>query len=150
MNLQFSLAVAAAPVASFVFFPFDPTIFDTVQFIDQSLDPGGVGIESQAWDLGDGTIATGCCPTHRYAADGDYSVQLTVTTLDGRTASTSQVVQVRTTTLICNGKPATILGPAGDSTVIGTAGADVIVDLDRKSTRLNSSHIQKSRMPSSA
>ena len=27
---------------------------------------------------------------------------------------------------------------------------DIAVDLDRKSTRLNSSHIQKSRMPSSA
>ena len=26
----------------------------------------------------------------------------------------------------------------------------ILVDLDRKSTRLNSSHIQKSRMPSSA
>jgi len=29
----------------------------------------------------------------------------------------------------CNGKPATIVGPAGDSTVTGTSGADVIVDL---------------------
>ena len=30
---------------------------------------------------------------------------------------------------VCNGKPATIVGPAGDSTVIGTADDDVIVDL---------------------
>ena len=32
----------------------------------------------------------------------------------------------------------------------GLHGVDVVIDLDRKSTRLNSSHIQKSRMPSSA
>ena len=34
--------------------------------------------------------------------------------------------------------------------VIGVAGAGDLKSLDRKSTRLNSSHIQKSRMPSSA
>ena len=34
--------------------------------------------------------------SHQYAADGDYTVSLTVTTTDGRTASTSQVVQVAT------------------------------------------------------
>ncbi len=84
------------PVASFGFSPGDPTVFDTVQFFDFSFDPGGVGIASQDWSLGDGTTATGCCPTHRYAADGDYTVQLTVTTFDGRTASTSQTVMVRT------------------------------------------------------
>jgi len=35
----------------------------------------------------------------------------------------------RVTTPTCNGKPATIVGPSGDSTVTGTPGADVIVDL---------------------
>ena len=34
----------------------------------------------------------------------------------------------------CNGKPATIVGAAGDSTVTGTAGADVIVDLSGNNT----------------
>jgi PKD repeat protein len=55
-----------------------------------------VGFQSEAWSFGDGTTANGCCPTHRYAADGDYTVKLTVTTFDGRTASASQVVHVRT------------------------------------------------------
>jgi Ca2+-binding RTX toxin-like protein len=127
--LQLNVVVTPPPVAGFGYGPGDPSIFDTVQFQDFSNDPAGVGIGSQAWDFGDGATATGCCPTHRYPADGDYPVQLTVTTFDGRTASTSRVVQVRTTTLSCNGKPATIVGPAGDSTVIGTAGDDVIVDL---------------------
>ena len=94
--LTFTLEVAPAPVANFGFSPGDPSVFDTLQFYDFSYDPGEVGIQSQAWNFGDGATATGCCPTHRYAADGDYTVQHTVTTFDGRRASASQVVQVRT------------------------------------------------------
>jgi PKD repeat protein len=69
-----------------------------LQFYDQSSDPGQVGFSSESWDFGDGTTMSnpGCCPQHRYAADGDYTVKLDVTTMDGRTASTSQVVHVRT------------------------------------------------------
>ncbi len=92
----FSLEVTPDPVADFVFSPGDPSVFDTVQFQDSSSDPADAGIASQAWSLGDGATATGCCPTHQYAQDGDYTVQLTVTTPDGRAASTSQVVHVET------------------------------------------------------
>lgn len=94
--LEFRLDEAPPPVAQFGFNPFDPSVFDLVQFFDFSFDPGGVGFASQAWTLGDGSTGSGCCPTHQYAADGDYPVQLTVTTVDGRTASTAQTVQVRT------------------------------------------------------
>src|SRR5260221_8023233 len=73
-----------------------PSIFDSLQFYDQSYDPGQVGIQSQAWNFGDGATATGRCPTHRYASDGDYTVQLTVTTLDDRAASTTRSVHVET------------------------------------------------------
>src|SRR4029077_12500203 len=66
------------------------------QFVDQSFDPGGVGFAPQSWTFGDGTTGTGGNPTHRYAADGDYPVQLTATTLDGRTAVAAQTVHVRT------------------------------------------------------
>lgn len=95
-NLQFTIDVTPPPVASMSLFPGDPSIFDTVQFFSGSFDPGEVGIESMSWTFGDGGTATGCCPTHRYAADGDYTVVLAVTTFDGRTASTERVVQVRT------------------------------------------------------
>lgn len=95
-NLQFSLEVAPPPIAVFGYFPSDPSIFETIGFFDNSTDPGQAGFQSQAWDFGDGATATGCCPERRYAADGDYTVTLTVTTTDGRTASTSQVVAVRT------------------------------------------------------
>jgi len=90
----FRLDVTPAPVTAFFFGPSDPSIFDSVQFLDASSDPGGVGIQSQAWTFGDGATAEGCCPTHQYARDGDYTVGLTVTTPDGRSGSTSQVVQV--------------------------------------------------------
>jgi PKD repeat protein len=96
--LEFILEVTPPPVANFGFSPFDPSVFDVVQFFDFSSDPGEVGVQSRVWDFGDGTTTTTteCCPSHQYAADGDYAVQLTVTTVDGRTASTSQTVLVRT------------------------------------------------------
>jgi hypothetical protein len=95
-SLTFNLIVTPPPVANFYFSPSDPSVFDTIQFYDNSYDPGQVGIQSQAWKFGDGTTATGCCPSHQYAKDGDYTVQLNVTTPDGRTGSTSQVVHVKT------------------------------------------------------
>lgn len=92
--VRLTLDVAPAAAASFGFFPGDPTIFDTVQFFDTSFDPAGIA--SRTWTLKDGMPTSDCCPTHRYAADGDYTAQLAVTTLDGRRASTSQVVHVKT------------------------------------------------------
>jgi len=83
-------------VVGFYYTPGDPSTFDTVQFYDQSYDPAGVGIASEAWSFGDGATATGCCPRHRYAADGTYTLRLTVTMTDGRTASTSRDLLVRT------------------------------------------------------
>ena len=78
--------------------PGDPSSFENVQFYDQSYDPADVGIASATRDFGDGSTATGigCCPQHRYLADGDYTAKLTVTTYDGRTASGSRTVTVRT------------------------------------------------------
>lgn len=95
-SLTFGLIVTPPPTAGFFSFPFQPSIFDTVQFFDDSFDPFGIGIASEAWDLGDGTTATGCCPSHRYATDADYRVTVTVTTFDGRVASVSRVVTVKT------------------------------------------------------
>jgi PKD domain-containing protein len=92
----FSIDVAPKPIAQIGFYPSDASIFDSVQFSDQSYDPAGVGISSESWSFGDGGSATGCCPTHRYSTDGDYTAKLTITTPDGRTDSTTQVVHVRT------------------------------------------------------
>ena len=94
--LEFRLDVTPLPVANFFFFPFDASVFDVVQFVDQSFDPGGVGFAPQTWTFGDGMTGSTGNPTHRYAADGDYTVRLTATTLDGRSAVASQTVHVRT------------------------------------------------------
>jgi PKD repeat protein len=94
--IAFHLDVAGVPLAQFGYNPSDPSMFDTVQFYDNSYDPYGGFIRSQAWNFGDSATATGCCPSHRYAADGDYSVSLTIITNDGRTASATQIVPVRT------------------------------------------------------
>ena len=88
---------APAPVASFWSSPWDPSSYDLVSFSDNSYDPGGNAITSRRFDFGDGSSSTtGCCPQHRYLTDGDYTVTLTVTTSDGRTASVQQVVHVLT------------------------------------------------------
>jgi PKD repeat protein len=93
---SFQLIQTPPPVANFAYFPSPPSSLDTVQFNDYSYDPVQAGFASEAWQLGDGTSFSGCCPSHRYPVDGDYTVALTVTTVDGRTASTTQTVPVRT------------------------------------------------------
>jgi PKD repeat protein len=95
-QVEFRVEVTPPPVANFGFYPGDPSSFDVVQFFDGSFDPGGLGISSQEWHFGDGASGTGCCPTHTFATDGSYTTQLMVTTPDGRTASTSQTLLVRT------------------------------------------------------
>jgi hypothetical protein len=93
---NFRFEVTPPPQAKFYYWPNDPSVFDTIQFQDNSGDPAGMGIQSQAWDFGDGAVATGCCPAHKYTNDGDYTVKLAVTTPDGRTGSTAQTVKVMT------------------------------------------------------
>ncbi len=84
------------PVAEFGWDPWDPSVFDTVLFYNGSWDPANNGIASVEWDLGDGTASTDWDLSHTYAAEGDYTVHLGVTTWDGRTASVTKIVPVRT------------------------------------------------------
>lgn len=93
---QVHMEVTPSPLAAFLFFPNPPSTLDFVQFIDNSNDPGQIGIETFAWDFGDGMTSTESNPSHLYAADGDYTVEYSITTFDGRFNSTSQVVEVRT------------------------------------------------------
>jgi PKD repeat protein len=96
MNINFNLYLTPPPEAYFSYWPGDANKYDSIQFSNDSYDPAGVGFETCAWDFGDGSSATDCYPTHTFVVDGDYTVQLTVTTFDGRTALTTQTVQVRT------------------------------------------------------
>jgi PKD repeat protein len=94
--LNTGLDVTPSPVVGFWVSPGDPSIFDAVQFYNASYDPIEEGIKTMAWDFGDGATSSDWNPIHQYAKDGDYTVNLTVTTLDGRTASSQQVVPVKT------------------------------------------------------
>ena len=97
--LRFDLVATPSPVPSVNFSPFDPSTTDTIQFFDNTVDPAGVGVASRTWDFGDGTSVTdpACCSApHRYAADGTYRVQVTVTTPDGRVGTAARDVVVTT------------------------------------------------------
>lgn len=95
--IQFNLDFAPPPVADFGFYPYDPTIFEEVQFTGYySYDPANIGISDYIWDFGDGEAAVDCCPDHHFPSDGEYTVELTVVTVDGRTATTSRVIMIDT------------------------------------------------------
>jgi serine protease len=64
-----------------------------VTFTDASSDSDGA-VVAWSWNFGDGNTSTVQNPAHTYAADGTYTVSLTVTDDDGATAVTSQNVTV--------------------------------------------------------
>jgi hypothetical protein len=85
------------PVAGFYYEPYQPSTFDTITFWDSSYDPiCCYSFSNFWWDFGDGATANGYSVNHKYAADGDYTVWHKVETSDGRTAETTQTLQVRT------------------------------------------------------
>ena len=121
-----TVAVPQPPVAGFTFTAADLD----VTFTDASSDADG-SVVAWTWDFGDGTSSSAQSPAHAYASGGAYNVTLTVTDNDGLTGAVTQSVTVTDPPV----------PPTADFTVSVT---------DRKSTRLNSSHSQQSRMPSSA
>ena len=118
-ELVFQSPPPMPPQAQFYFSPYDPSVFDNIQFYDYSWDPAGMGIQSQAWDFGDRAVAEGCCPTHKYLKDGDYTVKLAVTTSDGRTGSTEQTVRVMTHDVAISKIDAPQAAKAGQTRQIG-------------------------------
>jgi PKD repeat protein len=59
-----------------------------------SYDPDGGNITLYMWDFGDGKTATGVNVTHTYAANGTYTITLTVTDDEGAKDSVSTDVTV--------------------------------------------------------
>jgi chitodextrinase len=79
-----------APTASFTISPVGLTVYVNGS---ASSDPDG-SIASYAWTFGDGGTATGVSPSHTYAADGTYTITLTVTDNLGATDVDSQSANV--------------------------------------------------------
>ncbi|MEO6688571.1 MAG: PKD domain-containing protein [Dokdonella sp.] len=65
----------------------------TANFTDSSSDSDGT-IASRAWTFGDGGTSTATNPSHTYAANGTYSVSLTVTDNGGATNTKTASVTV--------------------------------------------------------
>ncbi len=99
------------PTADYTYSPINPTIYDTVDFVDTSHDLDGQ-IVSWHWEFGDGNESFIQNPRYRHASAGEYVVTLTV--VDNRSAATmtSKVVTVREvrTTLTLDGPSKVIEG----------------------------------------
>jgi PKD repeat protein len=70
---------ASALTASFSFAPAALTTNGPVSFSATATADPGQNVTGFAWNFGDGGVATGPSPAHRFAAAGTYTVTLTVT-----------------------------------------------------------------------
>jgi hypothetical protein len=101
-TFPFTLEVAPPPQVGISYGPSDASIFDNVGFSAYVNDPAGIYGDTYAWTISDGTTSDQGSFSHQFAADGDYSVNLTFTTFDGRSNSANVVVQVRTRDVAIN------------------------------------------------
>ncbi|SED07737.1 hypothetical protein SAMN04489727_6306 [Amycolatopsis tolypomycina] len=96
-EIRLTTAPALTPNANV--WPSTPSVFDDVSFSVNAGDRLGRPVVSGELRFGDGTSVTltGNTPvTHRYAADGDYRVEISATTDDGRSGTGSQTLHVET------------------------------------------------------
>lgn len=95
-TIPFTLEVAPPPQVGISYSPYDPSTFDAMSFYANTYDPAGIYGFTYAWTLSDGTTSDQGSFNHQFASDGDYTVNLTATTADGRSGSSSLTIQVRT------------------------------------------------------
>jgi len=81
------------PLAGFELSPSMPSVLDPVRFLDRSVE-GDEAIVAWEWEFGDGSASREREPIHRFEAESDYDVRLTVTDAAGRTGSHDQAVHV--------------------------------------------------------
>ncbi len=69
----------------------DPIVFSAKK---SRKNPKGSDIVDYAWDFGDGVSAKGVSAKHSYPSVGTYTVTLTVTDADGRSATATRMIEV--------------------------------------------------------
>ncbi|WP_439380826.1 hypothetical protein [Amycolatopsis lexingtonensis] len=90
---------AAPPLSPWIgAYPDTPTVYDEVTLTPYSGDSLRRDFVSGEVRFGDGGSApiTGAPITHRYAADGEYRVEVTGSTADGRTGTAARTLKVET------------------------------------------------------
>ena len=61
---------------------------------DASGSQGAYALADYAWEFGDGAVEHGATATHTYAAAGQYTVKLTVTDVNGMSASATEALDI--------------------------------------------------------
>lgn len=84
----------ASPNAAFSFSPSTPQVGQTVLFDGTSSTDSDGTIIQYTWNFGDGSTGTGPVIAKQYAAQGSYSVTLTVQDNDGATDTATRAVTV--------------------------------------------------------
>jgi chitodextrinase len=94
--VEFSLSLLEPLSASIRVYPEAPVRGTSVMFQAIPEDPSFVSynFENCDWQFGDGSNATGCYPQHIYTDAGNYTVEVTGYTSDGRSATASRVITV--------------------------------------------------------
>ncbi|RWZ83230.1 PKD domain-containing protein [Glutamicibacter sp. HZAU] len=109
-----SVTLGQGPVAQFA-----TTVNGLALQVDAAKSQAGDGaITDYLWDFGDGTTGTGEQASHRYSADGEYTVTLTLTDANGAQASTANTVAV------ANDAPVAAFSIATDGLGIAVDAAD--------------------------
>ena len=80
----FDTATTPYIVASFTFSPINPAANESVTF-NGTNSGSSSPITNWKWEFGDSNTTQGSYPTitHKYAANGTYTIKLTITSLDG-------------------------------------------------------------------
>ncbi|MFT7841213.1 hypothetical protein Q5530_34195 [Saccharothrix sp. BKS2] len=140
----FELDLVNAPAIAPTAWPWPerPTTFDDVSFTTASGDRLGRPLVGGEVRFGDGTSApiTGEDLVHRYAADGEYRVEVTGWTADGRSGTGVRTIRVETHDVALSGLTVPTSARAGQTRAIGVAvrnntgsPEDVEVELSRMS-----------------